>query len=344
MRSAPNPSADRRRVAAASVCTSGFLPYLTFRTSPPSNTQSNFGVAPLGSDGWKRQTAGSGNGPGLWPRSAADGATAGALHTPARASASLRTSSARSFGVSSDWSTGRATRPSGMRVGRSAGHAAIAFRTQAPAVTSARPYLICPLVGRPARRPLRAPGPAASVRGRRPLAHRDGAVQPEVHDGARRQLDLPALVRHHRAAAADQHPDERALPALQHPAEDAADGGADARALLVEALLLDAGDARPDVDAPSVGQQELVERQLDATAVRRAPGRLDVVHDAAHASARGNGRTAVDADGIDHRAVDAVLATRRTRRQGRLQTDRDLGPVRDAHAAGVGGPAPVERV
>ena len=43
MRSAPAPSARIRRVAATSVWISGLPPYLTFSTSPPSKTHSNFG-------------------------------------------------------------------------------------------------------------------------------------------------------------------------------------------------------------------------------------------------------------------------------------------------------------
>ena len=46
-RSAPNPSAASRRVAATSPGRSGARPYFTLMTSPSGNRQSNFGVVAL---------------------------------------------------------------------------------------------------------------------------------------------------------------------------------------------------------------------------------------------------------------------------------------------------------
>src|SRR5688572_8198212 len=174
-------------------------------------------------------------------------------------------------------------------------------------------------------------------------ARRDELVHADVQDGARRQVDLAALRADDGAAAAHQHADQRALLAVEDAAQDAAERGAGARALLAEAALVDAHHARPDVGAAAVRHRDLVERDLQPAAVRRAPGGLDVRDDAADGGAGRDDDAAVDTHALGDRGLDAVLTARGGRRQRLLEPHRELGAVGYRDRAGARGAGAVDR-
>ena len=117
-------------------------------------------------------------------------------------------------------------------------------------------------------------------------------------------------------------------------AQDAAERRADARALLAEAALVDAHHARADVGAAAVRHLDLVERELETAAVRRAARRLDVRDDAADGRARGDDDPAVDPDALGDGGLDPVLAPRGRGRDRLLESHRDLGSVGYRHGSG----------